>query len=323
MSKYFNEAVKKRTAAIPLESLKIAAVRDIEEIPAAVPPGIPQDFEGERLEQCEKVEIPLSKIFRAKFQGSKSLEAAEESYRALRTRLLRARSTQTLRSIVITSPSQGEGKTLTSLNLALCCAQLRDMRILLIDGDIRSQGLSRLVRTSNEVGLAQVLAEQCEPENAVMATDLPNLFVLPSGTLSSPAPELFANKRWQELVSWCHETFKLVLVDSPPSLNLSDVELISAACDGVLMVVRARQTRRDSLRKSVAQIDAKKLLGVVFNAASQGTHYRYQYAEGERKSGYFSRVLRDPESNSQQKGDVKENVSESKVADFSAGKPSE
>jgi protein-tyrosine kinase len=278
MSKFFDETLKARNVRVPLESLKIASIPELAEISPGTPRIVAQDVGNVRLEQCGKIEIPLSEIFRAQFRGSDTLEAAAESYRALRTRLLRLLSAQGLRSIVVTSAVQGEGKTLTSLNLALCCAQLRDMRILLIDGDIRSYGLTRLIGSPNVSGLSEVLAGKCEPEKAVLATDLPNLYVLPAGTPSMPPPELFASRRWQELVGWCSESFKLVLVDSPPVLNLADVELITAACDGVLMVVRAQQTRRDALRKSASQIDAKKLLGVVYNATVEGSRHRYRYA---------------------------------------------
>jgi protein-tyrosine kinase len=278
MSKFFDESLKSLTSAELLENLKVASVPDLAELSTAAPENPAKDISDSELEQCEKIEIPLAEVFRAQFQGSETLEAAEESYRALRTRLLRLRSAQGLRSIVVTSAVQGEGKTLTSLNLALCCAQLRDMRVLLIDGDIRSNGLTRLIGSPLAQGLSEVLAGKCEPEKAVLATDLANLYVLPAGTPSMPPPELFAGRRWQELIGWCNESFKLVLVDSPPALNLADVELITAACDGVLMVVRAQQTRRDTLRKSASLIDAKKLLGVVYNATAEESHHQYRYA---------------------------------------------
>ncbi|HYA98460.1 MAG TPA: CpsD/CapB family tyrosine-protein kinase [Methylomirabilota bacterium] len=279
MSKYFDETLKARNAPSPLEGLKVSTMPEVLEAASLSKSAFP-DVGSKRLEQCGKIEIPLSKVLHAQFHGSEALKAAEESYRALRTRLLRLRAAQGLRSVVITSPVQGEGKTLTSLNLALCCAQLRDMRILLVDGDIRSQGLTRLFGSAQTPGLAEVLAGQCKPEQAVLATDLPNLYVFPAGNAATPPPELFASSHWQEFVGWCNESFKLVLIDSPPTLDLADVELIAAACDGVLMVVRAGQTRRDALRKSAAQIDAKKLLGAVFNSTNHSSHHPYQYVGG-------------------------------------------
>jgi protein-tyrosine kinase len=237
----------------------------------------PSDLSESRLADCRKFTLPLHNIAHVQFTQKDSLEPAEESYRALRTRLLRMRSTQGLRSVVITSAVQGEGKTLTSLNLALCCSQLHEMKILLVDADIRSFGLSRALNAPQSLGLANVLAGECTPEQAVLATDNPNLYVLSSGTSDIPAAELFANRRWAEFVGWCNETFKFTLMDSPPVLHLSDVELITAGCDGVIMVVRAQQTKRQTLEKCAAQLDSKKILGIVYNGTAIGTQYGYGY----------------------------------------------
>jgi Mrp family chromosome partitioning ATPase len=113
-------------------------------------------------------------------------------------------------------------------------------------------------------------------ENAIFVTEQPNLYFLGAGSLSKPAPELYAGDRWRQLVGWCSETFQLVLVDSPPILPLADFEQIASGCDGVLVVVRAHKTQRDSLQKAVRRIDHNKLLGAVFNSAdveNEG-HYR-------------------------------------------------
>jgi len=241
------------------------------------------DLGDSRLAPCRKFSLPLQDIAHVQFTNSDSLQPAEESYRALRTRLLRLRSAQGLRSIVITSAVQGEGKTLTSLNLALCCAQLQEMRVLIVDADIRSWGLSRAVKAPQGPGLVDILSGRCTPEQAVLATDHPNLFVLSSGACTTPAAELFASRRWQDFVGWCNETFRLTLIDSPPVLNLSDVELITACCDGVLMVVRAQQTKRQILEKCAGQIDSKKLLGIVYNGAAVRTQYGY-YSYGSGNS---------------------------------------
>src|SRR5208337_3210777 len=196
MSKFFDESLKSLTSAEALENPKVASVPDLGELTAAAPKDPTKDISDSRLEQCGKIEIPLAEVFRAQFQGSKKLEAAEESYRALRTRLFHLRSAQGFRSLVVTSAVQGEGKTLTSLNLALCCAQLNDMRILLVDSDIRSAGLSKKLALPEENGLSDVLSGRCKPEEAVFSTDVPNLYVLGAGAGSAAPAELFADHRW-------------------------------------------------------------------------------------------------------------------------------
>jgi len=299
MSKYFEATLKARNAKRPDDMLLAAIQEEREEVttvtpikeepavaattpvspsvPSVTPAPIANPSGDARLANCKKFSLPLQEISHIQFTNKDSLEPAEESYRALRTRLLRLRASQELRSIVITSAVQGEGKTLTSLNSALCFAQLHDMRVLLVDADIRSCGLSRAIKSLSGAGLADILSGQCKPEEAILATDHPNLYVLNSGTTTMPAAELFASAHWPSFIGWCNETFRLTIVDSPPVLNLSDVELISGACDGVLMVVRALQTKRKVLEKCVGQIDSKKLLGIVYNGAAVGSHYAYGY----------------------------------------------
>ena len=275
MSKFFDQTVRSRDVAAPFEEAKQP---DVYKRPEVVPTkAATAEIEPSVLDECRKLDTPLVSLLQSRFQGSASLEPVQEAYRALRTRLLRLRSAQGLRSIVVTSAVQGEGKTMTSLNLAMCCSQLHDMRVLLVDTDIRSHGLTRVIGSPEGPGLSEVLAGTCAPEKAILATDLPNLHILPGGTPSMPPAELLASKRFQEFISWATENFRLVLLDAPPVLNLADVEIITAACDGVLVVVRAQQTRRDVLQKSASHIDQKKLLGVVYNAA-EGTHHKYTYA---------------------------------------------
>jgi capsular exopolysaccharide synthesis family protein len=186
--------------------------------------------------------------------------------------------------VVLTSSVSGEGKTLTGLNLALCCAQLHDLRVLLIDGDLCTRGLTGLLGNPPAPGLSEVLAGSAQPEQAIIATDLPNLHILGAGAPTVPSLELYASNRWKELVGWCGENFKLVLVDSPPILPLADFELMSAACDGVLLIVRALQTSRELLRKAAGAVDKKKFLGVVFNGADFNGQGSYSDRSGYSNS---------------------------------------
>lgn len=221
-----------------------------------------------RLEGCRKVAIGrngstpqlISKVTQLNLR-------AAESYRALRTRLMRMQSGTGLRSVAITSAMQGDGKTLTSANLALCFAQLTGFRTLLIDGDLRTHGLSKLLHLNRGVGLGEILAGSAPYEDAICATDFPNLYVVNTGNDTSAPGELLAGNSLKEFIGWAGESFKLIIVDSPPLPSVADAELISAACDGVLMVVRALRTPRELLESAATQLDQKKFLGVVYNGA--------------------------------------------------------
>lgn len=262
MSKLFDQIRKsqgERQPASPqmervLEATQLAA--GAEHLPASAIP---------RIDNCRKIHLPKSTQAAVLFQSQNGTAAAAEAYRGLRTRVMRLQTTQGIHSVVLSSSLPGEGKTVTSLNLGLCCAQLHEMKVLVVDADLRTRGMTKLLGYPAAPGLAEILAGKADYESAILATDVPNLYVLGAGDSTISPPELFAGSRWKEFVAWCARSFKLVLVDSPPILSLSDFELISHPCDGVLLVVRALRTPRAGLKNAASQIDSRKLLGVVYN----------------------------------------------------------
>src|SRR3989442_985322 len=231
-------------------------------------PAINASLAEARLAHGRQVTLGNGNAARLVLRQDDSLGAALEAYRGLRTKLMRAQSKSGLRSIVITSSLPGEGKTFTTMNLGLCYAQLPEQRVLVIDGDMRTRGLTSMLDHPSSPGLAEVLYGNMAPDEAIVATNQKNLFILPAGTVSSPPPELFTGTRWPEFLGQCGEMFKVILIDTPTILPGGDFELISAACDGVVMVVRAHHGQRETLRKTASSLDTKKLLGVVFNATN-------------------------------------------------------
>jgi protein-tyrosine kinase len=223
-----------------------------------------------------QIKLPRATAVPSLISGSHS---AMEAYRTLRTRLRRLQETRVLRSIVVCSPMSGEGKTLTSMNLALCFAQLHEVGTLLVDGDLRKRDLTRLLGNPPAPGLGEILAGNAEPDQAVLSTDVANLHVLGAGAAHVSPPELYSRDRWREFLEWSAQNFSVVLVDSPPILTVADFELIAGACDGILLVVKAMQTNRESLRKLANQLDPAKLLGVVMNGTDPDSKDVYEYAE--------------------------------------------
>ena len=202
---------------------------------------------------------------------------ALEAYRSFRTRLLRAQTRRPFRTLAVVSVAQADGKTLTSANLALVCSQLPQFPVLLIDGDLRTHGASRCLGHDENPGLSEVLSGQASREEAVVATDVPNLHFISAGDAMKPPPELFSGTRWAEFITWCREKFKLTIVDCPPAFGLADFELISASCEAILVIARARATSKKGLEKLLAQMDSHKLLGVALNDVRhyETSHYYY------------------------------------------------
>jgi len=267
VSKFFNETQKAQHWA---QQKLVNQDLDVRQILESLKqgPAIGAPLAETRLAHCRQVALENGKAARLVLRQNDSLNAALEAYRGLRTKLMCAQSKSGLRSIIITSSLPGEGKTLTTMNLGLCYAQLPQQRVLVIDGDMRTRGLTSMLDHPSSPGLAEILSRDVAPDEAIAATNRKNLFILPAGTVSSPSPELFMGTRWQEFLGHCGEMFKVILIDAPTILPLADFELISAACDGIVMVVRAHHGQRKTLQKTASTLDSKKLLGVVFNATN-------------------------------------------------------
>jgi tyrosine-protein kinase Etk/Wzc len=253
-------------------------------------PLIQQPARG-RLEACRKLELPkLARPVLLPQHETDSTHAAFEAFRSLRTKLMRFQSTQGVRSVVVSSANMKEGKTLSTLNLGLCLSQLDNASVLMIDADVRSAGLSSLLGFSGELGLADVLSGKASFESVLVTTNIPGLHFVGAGEPQAPASNLFIGSRWRDFVGWCNETFTLVIVDAPPILGLADFDVISAGCDGVLIVVRAQKTRRDLFAKLKDDLEGKKVLGILLNGKElrSGNKYscgkdRYYYSRARRK----------------------------------------
>ena len=281
MSKFFNETQKaNQWAQQKLANADLDVRQMLESIKQGPGAGLESPLADARLGECRQVHVDNGTGARLVLRQDDSSKAALEAYRGLRTRLMSQQAKTDVKSIAITSSLPGEGKTLTTMNLGLCYAQLPQQRVLVVDGDLRTCGLTGMLDHPSSPGLAEVLAGEVTADEAIVATNQKNLFVLPAGTVSSSPPELFTGTRWQEFLSHCNEIFKVILIDTPPLLPLADFELISAACDGVVMVVRAHHGQRETLQKTASALDRKKLLGVVFNATDVSRHDNYGYGYG-------------------------------------------
>ena len=240
------------------------------------------ELAARRLANCQTIRLPRTedRSFLVT-QYNPAMQAAVEAYRTLRTRLTKRQAKNGMRSLVVSSAAQGEGKTLTAFNLALCYARMENFPLLIVDADLRGQGLSSLLGEPDSPGLAKILEDECDYQSAILATDLPGLYALPAGSGASPPAELFSGPNWSEFMGWATETFRLVIVDSPPVLNMADFDLLMGACDSAILVVRSRKTLTPELSRILAEVDPAKLAGVVFNASEERVNdYGYYTTAG-------------------------------------------
>ena len=222
-----------------------------------------------------------------------------ESYRALRTSLLLSNLGAPPKVVMVTSSLPQEGKTTTSINTAVVLAQ-KGVRVLLIDADLRRPSIHKTLGMGPHSGLSNVLTGSTKVADAITRTAiLPNLFVLPAGTPPPNPAELLASSNMRDLLNELRDQFDHVVIDTPPSLSVTDAVVLSPRADAVILVIRSGQTTKQALRRSrdtLLQVNAK-LVGVLLNAVdltSPDYYYYYEYR------GKYASYYRDEESQEHQ-----------------------
>lgn len=189
---------------------------------------------------------------------------AAEQYQIIRTKISHhARKPQL---VLISSATAGDGKTVTSINVAASFALKTDARVLLIDGDLRKPTVAKTLGIPANPGLSDVLSGRCEFESAlVRARQVPNLYILTAGEGEERAADLLDSERWRALVAHVRGRFTSIVCDAPPIATVADYELLQLVADGVILVARPGHTDRAAFNKAIASIQQAKLLGVVLN----------------------------------------------------------
>lgn len=191
--------------------------------------------------------------------------AAADQYRIIRTKLLH--HPKRPRVMVVSSASSGDGKTITSINVAASLALKPDARVLLVDGDLRRPCIAENLGIPSAPGLAQVLDGSIGFESAVLRVEqIPNLFVLPAGGARPNTAELLECRSWHLFVQQIREQFSYVVFDAPPIATIADYELLQLASDAIVMVARPDHTARAACLKALETVPRQKLLGVILNA---------------------------------------------------------
>jgi exopolysaccharide transport family protein len=213
-----------------------------------------------------------------------------ESYRALRTSLLLSNLGAPPKVIMVTSALPQEGKTTTSINCAVVLAQ-KGIRVLLIDADLRRPSIHKTLGMGPRSGLSNVLTGSATLESAITRSSiLPNLDVLPAGTPPPNPAELLASTNMRDVLQDLRGHYDHIVVDTPPTLSVTDAVVLSPRADAIVLVIRSGQTTKQALRRSrdiLMQVNAK-VSGVLLNAVDLSSPDYYYYYEYQGKySGYY------------------------------------
>ena len=211
--------------------------------------------------------------------------AISEAFRTLRTSVLLSTAERPPQVLLVTSAQPSEGKTATTLNLAVTLAQ-KGSRVLLIDSDLRRPGLAKALKLRNQNGLAEILTGACEFDESLLqkVEGLDSLSLLPAGPYPPNPAELLCSMKMENLIKTLRDRFDHLVLDSPPVLPITDATILSNLVDGVIMVVECEATTRAALSRACRVIEhaGGKILGTVLNKVDvrRDGYYGYRYYHG-------------------------------------------
>jgi protein-tyrosine kinase len=231
----------------------------------------------------KRIAIDLSRLRAVGYLPEQGLERQFADYchrikRPLIDRALAPGTTQDSRLILVSSALPGDGKSFITLNLALSMARERDVSVLLVDGDLPKAQISRVLDLRNEPGLLDALKDdRLDVESLIFDADVPNLEILPAGGPSDAASELLASARMRDIAARLigRISRRLVLFDSAPLLVSSEARALLPVPGQIVLVARAGRTPQRAVSEAIAQIDKRKLQGLVLNDARVGNEHGY------------------------------------------------
>jgi protein-tyrosine kinase len=208
------------------------------------------------------------------------------AYRMIRARLQNLISTNSWKTLAITSPEPGEGKSVTALNLALSFSRDEAKNIFLVDLDMRNPTVCKYLGVRPEYSVIDYFTGNCEPQNMFFSVGPSNLAIAGNTEISDLASELLAGDRLEQLFDYITSVApnSLVLIDLPPILITDEALMIAPRVDATMLVVADGQTRRDSLLKARQMLADFTFAGVVLNKSPESTGKAgYYYGYGPRE----------------------------------------
>lgn len=218
-----------------------------------------------------------SKVINLPLTAALPRNVVPEAYRKLRTSVLLSRPDAPPKTILFTSGTNDEGKTVTTANSAIMFAQM-GYEVLVVDADLYRPSCHRALRTRSVLGLTDFLAGQAPLERVIVPTGVPKLSLLSRGSVAPNPTELVGSHKMHESLEMLKKRFDFLLIDSPPVTPVSDAVLLARMVDGVIFVVRGQKTPKHLIKAAVTRLknSQAKILGVVLNGVDIG---REEYSD--------------------------------------------
>ena len=215
-----------------------------------------------------------------------------EAFKTVRTNVLFSSAEDGVRSLVVTSASPGEGKSICSANIAVAMAQA-GLRVLLVDADMRRPRVHEIFELSQEPGLSNLLTGNAKASETIQKSSVPGLWLMPAGHIPPNPAELLSSPRFVDFLGALEDHFDWVVLDTPPALVVTDSMIVGNRATGVAFVVGADQTSRHAARNALEQLAGANVtvIGAILNRADVNRHahfyasyYRKEYARYYVKS---------------------------------------
>ncbi len=231
--------------------------------------GVQERFDGSGMERGVMLKEPLVVM-------NDRDQMAAEQYRILYTKVEHLSLNKSIKVFAITSAVKGEGKSVTSFNLAYVIAKEFGKKVVLVECDFRNPSITSQLLDMGEYGLVDVIEEQADLKDAIKRLEGSNLYLLPAGKKVNNAPEVIHSKRLSTIINTLKAEYDYVIIDSPPILPLADVNILTKIVDGLLLVVRAGKTPKDIVIKAVNSVSQDDILGIILNGTEPSLN-RYYY----------------------------------------------
>jgi protein-tyrosine kinase len=220
-------------------------------------------------------------------------EFARERYHTLAVRLLNISAKRGIKTLLITSARQAEGKSTVAANLAWVMAKANERRVLLIDADLRQPSINRMLGIKARVGLSELIEGRATLADALVQINPNGLCVLAASSFSpnpdagyKSAADAITSSRVEELIKQSEQHFDFILIDAPPILEFAEAQRLASLTDGTILVVRAERTHHSAVTDALKLVPKEHRLGVVLNQSSVDSQFAYQnyYRKNKRES---------------------------------------
>ncbi|MDY6851620.1 MAG: polysaccharide biosynthesis tyrosine autokinase [Thermodesulfobacteriota bacterium] len=227
--------------------------------------------------QTQVLEADYSFLREKKITALFPQEAAADQIRFLRTRVLKRMKEPEANSLLVTSPNQGEGKTLTAVNLAISISQEIGRTVLLVDADLRRPSVHKYFGFKVKLGLADYLLGKADIPDLLVNPGIEKLTIIPGGRPLPNSTELLGAPRMEALIKQLKGRYsdRFIIFDSSPVLTCADPIVFSNFIDGVIIVVEAEKTSRKELTNALEFFKDKPVLGTVLNKVKSAQNLAY------------------------------------------------